>query len=119
MKDLKLTDSELKVMKIVWENQPLVSGNLVKMCAEEIGWKKSTTYTVLKRLCEKQALSNDNSNITPLISQYEVNLFQSNQVVSQNFDGSLPNFLTAFMQGKKLSAKEAERLKQLIDSYKE
>ena len=119
MKDLKLAESEYKFMKIVWDNQPLSSANLVKLCAETLGWKKSTTYTVLKRLGEKEIVKNENSNITPLVTQKEVQLYESNSVVNRSFDGSLPTFIAAFMEGKKLSREEAERIKQMIENFEE
>ena len=81
MKDLKLAESEYRFMKIVWENQPLASAGLVKLCAEKMGWKKSTTYTVLKRLGEKGIVKNDNSKIIPLVTEKDVQLFESNSVV--------------------------------------
>ena len=119
MKDLKLTESEYRFMKIVWDNQPLVSASLVKLCAETFGWKKSTTYTVLKRLGEKEIVKNENSNIIPLVTQKEVQLYESNSVVNRSFDGSLPTFIAAFMEGKKLSADDVERIRQMIDSFEE
>ncbi len=119
MKELKLAESEYKFMKIVWDNQPLYSASLVKLCAETLGWKKSTTYTVLKRLGEKDIVKNENSSIIPLVTQKEVQLYESNSVVNRSFDGSLPGFIAAFMEGKKLSREEAERIKQMIENFEE
>ena len=119
MKDLKLAESEYKFMKIVWDNQPLSSANLVKLCAEKLDWKKSTTYTVLKRLSEKEIVINDNSNIIPLVSQKEVQLYESNSVVNSSFDGSLPGFIAAFMDGKKLSKADADRIRRMIENFEE
>ena len=96
---MEVAESEYRFMKIVWENQPLTSANLVKLCAEKLGWKKSTTYTVLKRLAEKEMVKNDSSNIIPLVTQKEVQFYESNSVVSRSFDGSLPGFIAAFMDG--------------------
>ena len=119
MKDLKLAESEYRFMKIVWENQPLTSASLVKLCADRFDWKKSTTYTVLKRLCEKQMVKNYNSNIIPLVSQKEVQLFESNSVVDRSFGGSLPGFIAAFMDGKKLSKEDADRIRKMIEEFEE
>lgn len=119
MKDLKLAESEHRFMKIVWENQPLTSANLVKLCAEQLGWKKSTTYTVLKRLAEKEAVENRNSAIIPLVSQKDVQLYESNSVVDRSFGGNLPDFIAAFMEGKKLSKKDADRIRAMIENYEE
>ena len=119
MKDLKLAESEHRFMKIVWENQPLTSANLVKLCARQLDWKKSTTYTVLKRLCEKAVVKNENSTIIPLVSQKEVQLFESTNIVNRSFDGSLPGFIAAFMEGKKLSTEDADRIRKMIEAYEE
>lgn len=119
MKDLKLTESEHRFMCLVWDNQPLTSAQLVKLCADNFDWKKSTTYTVLKRLGEKEIVKNENSNIIPLVSQKDVQLYESNSVVNRSFGGSLPSFIAAFMEGKKLSGEDVERIKQMIDNFEE
>ena len=119
MKDLKLAEGEYNFMKLVWENQPLTGAQLVKLCADNFGWKKSTTYTVLKRLGEKEIVKNENSNIIPLVTQKEVQLYESTSVVNRSFDGSLPTFIAAFMEGKKLSREEAERIRQMIENFEE
>lgn len=119
MQQYKLTESEYRFVKIVWDNQPMASSLLVEKSLEILEWKKSTTYTMLKRLCEKGILRNENSVVTALVSREEVERYQSAHVVNETFGGSLPNFIAAFMQDKKLSKEEAEKLKQLIDSYRE
>ena len=119
MEQLKLCESEYRFASIVWENEPLGSGELVKLCEQELGWKKSTTYTVLKKLCERSILQNKNALVTSLIKQEQVQKFESEQFVNRTFGGSLPRFITAFMNDKKLGRQEAEELKRLIDSYKE
>lgn len=106
-------------MCIVWDNEPLQSHDLVKLCNEKLGWKKSTTYTMLKKLCEKEFARNDNSTITSLVPKERVQEFASEQFIENSFDGSLPKFLTAFFGNKKISNKQANELKKLIDSYKE
>ena len=92
---------------------------LVKQCAEKFGWKKSTTYTEIKRLSQKGVLKNENAVVTPLVTREEVQAKESDEFVERTFDGSLPGFLTAFLGGKKLSRQEAEDLKALIDNYQE
>ena len=119
MEQLKLCESEYRFASIVWENEPLGSGELVKRCEQELGWKKSTTYTVLKKLCERGVFQNENAVVTSLIKQEQVQKFESEQFIDRTFGGSLPHFITAFMTDKKLSKKEADELKKLIDSYKE
>lgn len=119
MEQLKLCESEYRFADIVWENEPIGSGELVKLCEERLGWKKSTTYTVLKKLCEKGVLKNENTVVTALIKQEQVQRYESEQLVSRAFGGSLPQFIAAFMGDKKLTKAQADKLKKLIDSYKE
>lgn len=119
MKKIKLAEGELRFAELIWEREPLSSGDLVKLCADRFGWKKSTTYTVLKKLCDRGIFCNQEASVTSLISREEYFSMQSEQFVEDTFGGSLPGFLTAFMGGKKLSVKQAEELKRLIDSYKE
>lgn len=119
MKQYKLTDSEYKFVDIIWNNEPVGSSVVVKKCNEVFGWKKSTTYTVLKRLEEKGVLKNENSIVTTLISKSEVQKYQSDKIIKEMFEGSLPSFIAAFMQDKKLTKEEAENLKKLIDEYEE
>ena len=119
MKDMKLAESEHRFMKIVWENQPLTGAQLVKLCSDSLGWKKSTTYTVLKRLSEKGVVENRNSAIIPLVSRKEVGIYESENLISRSFGGSLPGFVAAFMEGKKLSKADADRLRAMIEEYEE
>ncbi|AFQ43540.1 BlaI/MecI/CopY family transcriptional regulator [Desulfosporosinus meridiei] len=119
MNQLKLCESEYRFAAIVWQNEPLGSGELVTLCDQQLGWKKSTTYTVLKKLCERGILKNENALVTALVPQAQVQKFESEQLINRTFGGSLPGFITAFMNEKKLSWQEAEQLKKLIDSYKE
>ena len=114
-----LCDSEYRFMQVVWDAAPVGSGRLVELCAQRLGWKKSTTYTVLKRLAEKEMVKNDSSNIIPLVTQKEVQLYESNSVVSRSFDGSLPGFIAAFMDGKKLSKEDADRIRKMIEEFEE
>lgn len=117
--ELRLCESDFRFMCVIWENEPLSSHDLVIKCGEQLGWKKSTTYTVLKKLSEKGFAKNENSVITSLVPKSEVQKFAGNQFIESTFGGSLPSFLTAFFKGKKISDKEAEALKKLIDEYTE
>lgn len=119
MDELKLCESDYRFMNIIWENEPLSSGKLVTLCLEELGWKKSTTYTMLKRLCERGFAKNESGAVTSLIPRDEVRAFESERVVERTFDGSLPGFLASFLGGKTISAEEAAELKQLIDAHRE
>ena len=115
----QMTETEYKFAELIWEEEPIGSGELVKQCAEKFGWKKSTTYTEIKRLSQKGVLKNENAVVTPLVTREEVQSKESDEFVERTFDGSLPGFLTAFLGGKKLSRQEAEDLKALIDNYQE
>lgn len=115
----KLTETEEKFAELIWQNEPIGSGDLVKLSEKEMNWKKSTTYTVLKKLCEKGIFQNENAVVSSLISKDEYYAKQSIRFVEDTFGGSLPKFLTAFISRKKLSKHQAEELKRLIDEYKE
>lgn len=119
MESYHLCDSEYRFMQVVWEAAPVGSGRLVELCRERLGWKKSTTYTVLKKLCEKGLLRNENSTVTVLAPRAAVTAEAAEEFVDRAFGGSLPGFLTAFMSGRKLTEEEAEDLKRLIDAHRE
>ena len=119
MEELKLYDAEYRLLEIVWELEPLTSTELYKACLPRLGWKKSTTYTVLRKLCERGILKNEGSRVTALVKKEDVQRYESQAVVERWFDHSLPGFVAAFLGEKKLSRKEAEELKKLIDSYQE
>ncbi|WP_265446698.1 BlaI/MecI/CopY family transcriptional regulator [Acetivibrio straminisolvens] len=119
MKEYKLAESEKKFAELIWQNEPIGSGELVKLCEKEMNWKKSTTYTVLKKLCEKGIFQNKDAMVTSLITKDEYYAKQSVLFVEDTFGGSLPKFLTAFISGKKISKQQAEELKRLIDEHKE
>ena len=115
MKEYKLSQSETRFAEIIWQNEPIGSGEMVKLCEKEMEWKKSTTYTVLKNLCEKGIFQNQNAVVASLIKKDDFYAKQSRRFVEDTFGGSLPKFLTAFIGGKKLSDRQAEELKKLID----
>ena len=119
MKYYKLAETEEKFAELIWQNEPIGSGDLVKLSEKEMNWKKSTTYTVLKKLCEKEIFQNENAVVSSLISKDKYYANQSIRFVEDTFGGSLPKFLTSFISGKKLSNHQAEELKRLIDEHKE
>ncbi|MGI6150825.1 MAG: BlaI/MecI/CopY family transcriptional regulator [Christensenellales bacterium] len=119
MKEYKLAESEEKFAELIWQNEPIGSGDLVKLSEKEMNWKKSTTYTVLKKLCEKGIFQNVNAVVSSLITRDKYYANQSISFVEDTFGGSLPKFLTSFISGKKLNHHQAEELKRLIDEHKE
>lgn len=119
MESKRMFNGELRFLNIIWANEPVASGDLVRLCQQELGWKKSTTYTMLKRLADKGLLRNENAIVTSLVSRAEVQAAESESVVQQTFDGSLPGFLVAFLGGKTISSEEAEAIKRLIDEHRE
>lgn len=119
MEKFNLCESEYRFASIVWENEPVGSGELVKLCNEKLGWKKSTTYTVLKKLCDREILKNENAIVSAIVKQEQVQKFESQKFLDKTFNGSLPGFIASFMSDKKLSKAEADVLKNLIDTYKE
>lgn len=117
MESLRLCDSDYRFMSVIWENAPVNSGELVKLCAKRLGWKKSTTYTAVKKLCEKGFIQNENATVSVLIPREAVQAQETEYFVERTFGGSLPQFVAAFLGGKTLSQKEAEKLKKLIDEH--
>lgn len=119
MSDYQMGTVESKFADIIWENEPISSTELSKRSEEILKWKKSTTYTVLKRLCDKGIFQNIKGTVTSLISKQEFYSLQSEKFVEETFEGSLPAFLAAFSKRKKLSADEISEIRKMIDSYKE
>ncbi len=119
MENLKLCESDYRFMSVIWDNEPLPSGKLVELCSERLGWKKPTTYTTLKKLCEKGFAQNNDTVVSALIPRERVQAYSSEHFVEHTFEGSLPKFLVSFLGGKKLSEAEADELKKLIDDHKE
>ncbi|WP_340023124.1 BlaI/MecI/CopY family transcriptional regulator [Paenibacillus sp. FSL K6-1096] len=119
METYKLFDAEYKFACLVWDHEPINSTELVKLSLSTLGWKKSTTYTVLRKLCERGVLRNEGAIVTAIIPKAEAQRYESQTVVERTFGGSLPQFLTAFLGDKKLSAKEAAELKRIIEEASE
>ena len=119
MEEIRLGAVESRFADIIWENEPLTSGELVKLCEKELTWKKSTTYTVLKKLCERGIFQNEKGVVTSLVSKQELNSRQSEQFVEENFKGSLPAFIAAFTKRKAISQKDLKEIRELLDKYEE
>ena len=119
MEQYKLGEMEQRFADIIWQSAPISSGDLVKVCEGELQWKKSTTYTMLKRLCERGIFANQNGVVTPLMSKEDFMAAQGEQFLSETFGGSLPRFFAAFTRRNKLSDKEIQELQRLIDEHKE
>lgn len=115
MAEYRLGQIEMKFAEIIWAMEPVASGELAKAAEQELGWKKSTTYTVLKRLCDRGIFQNEKGMVTSRLSIQEFQAKQSEEFVEEAFSGSLPNFVAAFMSGKKLTDKEVQELKKIIE----
>ena len=115
----KLGIVETHFAELIWQNEPLSSGDLVQLCWKELQWKKPTTYTALRKLCERGLFRNENSVVTSCLSREEYYAFQSEQFLEETFNGSLPAFFAAFASRKPLSSVEVEQLQRLINEYKE
>lgn len=117
--EIELGEIQEAFAQIIWESEPIASGKLVKIAEERFGWKKSTTYTVLRKLCEKGLFQNRDGNVTSVISKAKFDRAKSHKFVDDNFGGSLPSFIAAFAGRKKLSQKEVDEIQRMIDQFKE
>lgn len=118
MPDHHLGEIEARFAEIIWENEPLSSRRLAELALEKLNWKRTTTYTVLKRLCDKGLFQNQGGTVTALISREEFYARQSERFVEDTFQGSLPAFLAAFGSRKKLSDAEIDQLQKIIDGMR-
>lgn len=116
--DIELGEIQELFAEIIWENEPIASGELVKLADAGLGWKKSTTYTVLRKLCEKGLFQNNDGIVTSIISKEEFEGAKSYKFVDDNFKGSLPSFIAAFASKKKLSKKEIDEIQKMIDEFR-
>lgn len=114
-----MTEAENQLAELIWANEPVASGELVKLAAQELDWKKSTTYTVLRKICENGIFANQESVVTSLMSREEYTRLKGERYLEENYNGSLPGFVAAFLKRQKLSKKEIEELAELIETYKE
>lgn len=119
MEDTKLGVVESRFADIIWANEPLHSRELVQLCLQELNWKKPTTYTVLRKLCERGIFQNVGGMVSSVISRKDFYAMQSEKFVEESFDGSLPAFLAAFTSRKGLSAQEVSEIRRMIDAYEE
>ena len=119
METPKVFESEYKFCLILWENEPIKSGNLVKLCKERLGWKSTTTYTVIKRLSERGVIKNENTIVSSLVSKEQIQTAEIEELVEKKFAGSIPAFLTAFTKSQQLTADEIQEMQQMIDRFRE
>ena len=119
MGDMRLGVIESRFADIIWKKEPIATGELVKECEKELSWKRTTTYTVLKRLSERGIFQNVDGVVSSLISKEEFYSLQSEQFVEETFEGSLPAFFAAFTARKSLSKEEIQRIREMIDAYEE
>ena len=119
MEQFKLGDMEQKFAELIWAQAPIASGKLAKLCEEAFDWKRTTTYTMLKRLCDRGIFVNEGGTVIVRMEQEEFEAARGEQFINDNFDGSLPRFLAAFSRRRKLSASEVEELRRMIASYGE
>lgn len=117
--DIELGEVQAKFAGIIWEKEPILSGELTKICEKELGWKKSTTYTVLKKLCEKGIFQNINGTVTSTISKDAFYFAKSEKFVNENYKWSIPSFLAAFTSRNKLSPKDIGEIQKMIDKIRE
>ena len=113
----KIFDSELRFCEILWQHEPVKSSELVRLCADELGWKKSTTYTVLKKLCDRGLFQNQDGIVTSIVSRQEFQSRQSRRFVEDTFSGSLPAFIAAFADGGNLTDRDISEIRKMIDAY--
>ena len=115
----KVFESEYRFCCVLWETEPQTPAALAALCKERLGWSRTTTYTVIKRLGERGVLKNENGLVRSLYSKGEIQAREIDELVEKTFEGSLPAFLAAFTSGRRLSRQEADALRQMIDSYTE
>ena len=118
METPKIFDSEYRFCLILWEHEPIKSKELVRLCQEQLGWKATTTYTVIKRLSERGVVKNENTVVTSLVSKDQVQQAEIDQLVEKTFEGSLPAFLAAFTRRRQLSDREIDAMQAMIDAYR-
>ena len=116
--DIELGAIQERFADLVWANEPISSGELVKLCEKELNWKKPTTYTVLRKLCEKGLLQNENGVVSSRISREDFYASKSEQIIEDSYRGSLPAFIAAFISRKELSAQEADEIQKMIDTFR-
>lgn len=111
----KLFDAEKKFMDIIWDTEPVNSTELCRVALAALGWKKSTTYSMIRRLCDRGILKNENATVTAMVSRDEMRHMESEALIRQEFKGSVPLFLASYLNGRKLTAQEAEDIRRMIE----
>ncbi len=119
MEQDKLGDMEKRLAELIWSSAPMTTKKLTELCETAFAWKRTTTYTMLKRLCDRGLFANDNGTVIVITTKDEFNMAQSQNFINETFNGSLPMFLTLFSKNKKLNKEDIDQLQRLIDSYKE
>ena len=114
-----MTEAENQLAELIWRYEPITSGELVKLAALDLNWKKSTTYTVLRKICENEIFTNRETVVTSLITKEEYTRLKGERYLQENYNGSLPGFVAAFMKRRKLSKKDIEELAELIENYED
>lgn len=119
MEQYKLGEMEKRLADLIWANAPMTTRKLTELCETAFAWKRTTTYTMLKRLCDRGLFKNENGTVIVITTKEEFNMAQSQNFINETFGGSLPMFLTMFTKNKKLNKEDIDQLQRLIDSYKE
>ncbi len=112
----KIFESEYRFCLILWENEPISSAKLAALCKEKLGWSRTTTYTVIKRLSDRGVVKSENSTVTSLVTKEEVQASEIDELVEKTFEGSLPSFIAAFTKHKKLTDREISQIREMIDA---
>ena len=118
MSSPKIFESEYRFCRILWENEPIKSGDLARLCAEQLGWKTTTTYTVIKRLSARGVIKSEHTVVSSLVSRQEAEAAEIEELIEKKFNSSVPGFLAAFTKSRRLNAKEIAELQQMIDSFR-
>jgi predicted transcriptional regulator len=118
METPKVFESEYRFCLILWEHEPIKSSELVRLCSEQLGWKPTTTYTVIKRLSERGVLKNENTVVTALVTKDDVQAAEIDELVEKKFEGSLPAFIAAFTKHRRLSQRDIDEMQRMIDRYR-
>ncbi len=119
METPKIHESEYRFCLIMWEQEPVAAAELVKLCKEQLGWQRTTTYTVIKRLSERGVLKNENGVVSSLVSKNEAQEFEIEELLEKKFEGSLPAFIAAFAKSRKMTDKEIDEVQKMIDRFRE
>lgn len=119
METPKVFESEYRFCLILWENEPINSTKLAKLCNEKLGWSRTTTYTVIRRLSDRGVVKNENAVVTSLVSKDQVQAAEIDELVEKTFQGSIPAFIAAFTKRKKLSGEEVEEIRRMLDRYED